>query len=141
MNMPRTHDANTYECRAVEVLTSPHTGTVFGYCLGGGRPGPKLLVSGFEPQIGELFDKLIDIPTLPWMWGQLYLVNLGALDEENEGNPAEMMADVHFDDIVYLPTIDAASDVAPTAGAALRVVLRACAGMGMIAGRGLPGGA
>lgn len=139
MNMAIDTSTQTdmYECRAVEVLTSETTGTVIGYCLGGGRPGPNLLISGFDPLISEIFEKLIEIPTLPWMWGQLYLVTLDALDAEYNGNPLEELNGITFDDVIFLPALDAAMDVPATAQDGYRTVLRACAGMGMIAGRGI----
>lgn len=128
---------DTYECRAVEVLTSANTGKVIGYCLGGGRPGPNLLVSGFDPLIDQLFDRLLKIPTLPWMWGKLYLVSLNALDEEYYGKPLAALEEVFFDDTVFLPSLDAEIVPKGTVRDSYRTVLRACAGMGMIAGRGI----
>ncbi|WP_300039587.1 hypothetical protein [uncultured Roseobacter sp.] len=132
------NQTGAYECRAVEVLTSQKTGHVIGYCLGGGRPGPNLLVSGFDPLMAELFEKLIEIPTLPWMWGQLYLVSLNALDEEYSGNPQQALEYTFFDDTLFLPPLDAAMDLPAILQDNYRAVLRACAGMGMIAGRGIP---
>jgi hypothetical protein len=123
------------ECHSVEILTSETTGKVIGYCLGGGRPGPNLLVSGHPPLIDDIFEKLIQIPTLPWMWGKLYLVNLNALDGEAQGNPWRTLNQITFDDSVFLPPLDAASDVVGSTADACKTVLRACAGMGMIVGR------
>ena len=132
-----TKITDAYECSAVEILTPKNTGNVIGYCLGGGRSGPNLLVSGFDPLIENLFNRLTEIPTLPWMWGQLYLVNLNALDVEYEGDPLRSLDEVLFEDMIFLPPLDAALDVVGSMTESYRMVLRACAGMGMIAGRGI----
>jgi hypothetical protein len=70
MNMPIKLTVNTYDkCRGLEMLTSDITGNAFGYSLGGGRPGPNVLVAGFHPHIDQLFERFSKLPTLSWMWG------------------------------------------------------------------------
>lgn len=124
------------ECRAVEVLTSDRTGDVIGYRVGGGRPGPNLLVIGAGAVIETLFERLIGLPTLPWMWGRLYLVSQDAVEPGLKGCPFGTLPEVVFDDVLALPLSEAQEDADPVRDS-YRVILRACSGMGMIAGRGV----
>ena len=125
------------ECGYVDVLTSEANGLTIGYRFIGARPGPQLAIAGFCKSSEQVFDRLISIPSLPWMRGKLVFLRLDALDSE-----ATDLSRIPFlgsvDRTVTLPWTDSfeLDDKAVREG--YRMVLRACAAMGMISGRGIP---
>jgi hypothetical protein len=126
------------ESKFVDVLTSEFTGDLVGYRIGGCRPGPNAVVAGDAILIDALFGRYMDLPTLPWLWGSLYLV---VLDSAHSGYLPELtrcLDGVTIDGLVMLP-------YAPSDGGHDRSVdsgywagLRLCRQLGMIGGRGIP---
>lgn len=124
------------ECGDIEIFTTGRTGTVFGYRLVGALPGPQLVVAGICPAAARVFDRLLSIPTLPWMRGNLVMVQLDAL-EDLVGDISSMVELGPVDRTIVLP------GGTETGGGELLIrrnyhaVLRACADLGMIAGKGV----
>ena len=137
MNMPIQHEYTDEACRFVEVLTSETTGLPIGYCLGGGSPGPNVLAVGHSPLMDVVFERLSLLPTLPWMWGKLYLVTLDALDDGNITDARKAIPETPFDEIIMLPFSTFEGSDEKTADQSYWSVLKLCAGLGMIAGRGM----
>ncbi|MBY6057165.1 hypothetical protein [Leisingera daeponensis] len=125
-----------------EALTAAADGTVLGYRLVGASAGPQLVVAGICPSTEHVFDRLLSIPTLPWMRGSLVLIRAGALD-----NLLSDLSSVSVlgenDRTLVLPFTDTDRIDERTVRRSYHQVLRACASLGMISGRGVmpPGGA
>lgn len=127
--------ASVATCAFVEVLTSPASGRPYGYHLKGGFSGPTLAVLGHGANAEAVFDRLLSIHSLRWMHGTLVLLRI------DEG--LDLLADIErnggigpIDRTMVLPLSDVASaqpDRWPHTS-----VLRFCATLGMIDGRGLP---
>lgn len=123
-------------CSFIEVLTAESTGKTIGYRLGGARPGPNALVATYAMDMEVLVEKLAALPTLPWMWGSLYLVSLDALDETHSNDVKNCIPDVAFDETIIFPPGNAEVQYGQTGDAYVQT-LRMCKGMGMIQGRGV----
>ncbi len=128
---------NEQESGFVEVLATEREGIPYGYRLRGHRSGPQLVVAGVCPAAGEVFDRILQIPTLPWMRGTLTLIMLDVLDAS--------IGDVnHFDPLgpidrtIMLSSMENGSSNEGDMKRHYHSVLRACAALGMIAGRGIP---
>ena len=119
----------------VQVLTTESTGTVYGYRFVGAKAGPQIVVAGHCDSAQEVFDRLIAIPTLRWMRGSMVFVRLDMLDDINADFTA-LLPLGHVDRTIVLPLADA-TDKERTIRTAYHAVLRACAGLGMISGRGV----
>ena len=122
-------------CGFVEVLTRTSDACVFGYRIGGARPGPTVVVAGYAPVAPDIYDRLLKLPTLPWMRGTLVLVTLDTLDaalieEELVGQIGPVERTIH------LPYPDR-RDSEPEIRRGYWTVLKACARLGMISGRGV----
>lgn len=120
----------------LEVFTIRHTGTVFGYRLVGATQGPQLVVAGHCQASSDVFERLLKIPTLPWMRGNLVLIRLDALDD--------LVMDISS--IAHIGTVDRTVILTDTdqdnSHEALQrrnyhMILRTCAQLGMISGRGV----
>lgn len=122
----------------VEVLTDPATGVVCGYRFGGDRPGPNVLAIGPEDITGGVFDVLAAIPSLPWMWGQIFLVNLDALQGDTSTAVRKLIPGTPFDETLLLPISTLVSDDANSVRLNTHELLHRCAALGLITGRGLP---
>lgn len=125
------------ETRFVEILTDVRTGDPFGYALGGGRPGPNVMVAGFTDEIENLFHRLNQLPSLPWMWGKLYLVDLDAVHADAIANPRICVAEVPIDELLLLPSRVLHRCETASGAQSYLDVLQLCARLGMISGRGL----
>jgi len=124
--------------RFVEILTSNSTGDVIGYRFGGGQAGPNVMAAAYG-QISEyLFDRLAELPTIPWMWGKLFIVNLDALTDTELRNPARLIAETPIDEVLMLPVAALQGDDATAAEQSYWATLKLCASLGMIQGRGIP---
>lgn len=120
----------------VEILTNDRDGTPFGYRLRGNAAGPQLVVAGFCPMAMPIFDRLLSIPTLPWMRGTLVLVRLDILDEcLQDLMRLDPLGPV--DRTIILPWSHTDEPDTRTLLAQYHMVLRACADLGMISGRGV----
>jgi hypothetical protein len=108
-----------------EVLVNPHARIPYGVRFGGDRPGP----------IETVARRMIKLPTLPWIWGHIYLISSDMISSGQQVDVTSCLPNVIFDDI----TISAASnqDSTDTLDAAYWTVLRLCARLGMIQGRGV----
>ncbi|MBV2361304.1 hypothetical protein KUH32_16185 [Thalassococcus sp. CAU 1522] len=124
--------------RFVEILTADG-GDIVGYRLGGARPGPSLMVAGYAPLALQVFDRLLALPTLPWLRGTLTLVSLGALNEGRTVCGLDHAPNQPVDEVLFLPFAadSALQDAASRTG--YWMVLRLCAKLGMIDGRGIIG--
>ena len=121
--------------RHVDVLTSPRDARPFGYRVGGTRSGPTLVVAGYAAIAGDVYDRLLDLPTLPWLRGSLVLITLEALDiTALDAEVVEAIGPV--DRTLHLPF-----PMREDRDAAVRdgywAVLHLCAELGMISGRGI----
>jgi hypothetical protein len=129
--------ANTPEARHVDVLTSPESGVVVGYRVQGGRPGPHLLVGGFSPNADVIFDRFLDLPTLPWLSGSVSLLIVDALDESGCFETAASGPWSKIDEILFLPFAGEEPEDKLAQRNSYWSILRACAKLGMIDGRGV----
>lgn len=119
----------------IQVLTTNAEGTVLGCRFMGTRAGPHLVLAGHDGMAQELFDRLIAIPTLPWMRGCITMVRLDLLGDI-EADLAALSPLGALDRTIVLPLSDGVSDeLAIRRG--YHSVLSTCAGLGMISGRGV----
>lgn len=121
----------------VEVLTAEMSGEAIGYCFGGGRPGPNALVAGDRRLMNALFERLNTLPTLPWMWGRLYLGTTENIERVGLKDIKNGLANLHFDGLVMLPYLAGAKTHAISVDRAYWGTLRLCRNLGMIVGRGV----
>jgi len=134
-----TEQAYFEECRFVEVLTAEISGDVFGYRFGGSLPGPNALIAGDAVLIESLFDRLNVLPTLPWMWGKLYLVALDDVEITDLHDVRLELAGVHLDELIMLPHRAGKTLCTHSLDRAYWATLRLCSRLGMIQGRGVKG--
>lgn len=120
----------------VEVMTNEKTGMAFGYRLTGASAGPQLVVAGTCPSAEKVFDRLLAIPSLPWMRGNLVLIRLDALDNLL-GDLSSLSPLGPVDRTLVLPLPDAKELDETLTLHSYHMVLRACAELGMISGRGV----
>lgn len=126
------------ESRFVEVLTSHATGDLMGYRIGGSRPGPNAVLAACETLTEALFERFMALPTLPWMWGRLYLVSLDGVDNTCSCTLASCDLDVPIDGLVMLPYATKGNNGhADYVDSGYWTGLRLCRQLGMIEGRGV----
>jgi len=122
----------------VEVLTSPSGTSTIGYRLGGFNAGPSVVVAGYSPIAGAVYDRLISLPTISWMRGTLTLIFLDELDRCGPVSSTITDGVQEPNELHFLPS----NFDEPFNEAAIRSgywsTLRLCASLGMIAGRGIP---
>ena len=120
----------------LEVFTTQITGNVFGHRIVGATAGPQVVVAGHCEAATDLFERLLKIPTLPWLRGNLVLIRLDALDD--------LVHDISS--IASIGTVDRTIILADTSSEEVdefihrrnyHTILRTCAQLGMIAGRGV----
>ncbi len=123
-------------CGYVEIMATEQTGTSFGYRLVGASAGPQIVVAGICPSAAQVFVRLLAIPSLPWMRGNLVLIRLDALD--NLWGDLSLMSPLgEIDRTLILPWSDIEDTDAELIRRGYLMVLRACAELGMICGRGV----
>lgn len=108
---------------AVRSAIATPSGRAVGWRHGGLRPGPRVLVGVASALLDPLDARLRALPSLPWMRGRVDLVGLDALADD-----------------LWTPRTPVDATLAIPAGdapGAARIVLRLCARLGMIEGRGL----
>ena len=133
--MTRLVNSVLAESGYIQVLTTDAEGAVLGYRFMGTRAGPHLVVAGHDAMAQEVFDRLIAIPTLPWMRGCITMVRLDLLGDI-EADLAALSPFGAVDRTIALPLSDGVSDeLAIRRG--YHSVLSACADLGMISGRGV----
>lgn len=122
-------------CGFVEVLNDARDARPFGYKIGGARPGPTVVVAGYAPVAHDIYDRLLKLPTLPWLRGSLVLITLDALDVTiiNE-DLANQIGPV--DRTLHLP-FSANQDHDEATREGYWTVLKLCAQLRMISGRGV----
>lgn len=135
--MMETGDVDRTACKFVEVLTTKDSGEAIGYRFGGDRPGPNALVAGDAPLMEALFERLHDLPTLPWMWGKLYLVTLDGVECTGLPDISRCIPDMTFDALILLPYAPGADTHDFSVDRAYWDSLRLCRQLGMIEGRGV----
>ena len=134
--MPRVIGHSDTESAFLEVLTTQAGGRVFGHRLVGASPGPQAVAAGTCSAAEEVFDRLLSIPTLRWMRGTLVLIRLDALDDP-VGELSVLPPIGHVDRTLMLPWPDADTPEDLLVRRSYHMVLRLCAKLGMIAGRGV----
>lgn len=122
-------------CRFVEVLSCRQGARPFGFRVGGVRPGPTVVVAGYAPDSAVIYDRLLDLPTLPWLRGTLVLMTLDALDHGDfDGDLMAQIGPVNR--TLHLP-FARRGDAVTAIREGYRTVLQLCAQLGMISGRGV----
>ena len=119
------------------VIKANGFGPVLGYHVAGCKAGPNLLVTAQEPHADEVFRRLLSIPTLPWLRGNLFLLHLDQTRHSVAEQMPEMMPEMMNE---YLENIDGQLCLTDleTAQAGYWTILRFCTQYGMISGRGVP---
>lgn len=121
----------------VEVLTSEDGVRVIGYRFIGGRPGPCIMIAGFSPVAHAVFDRLLTIPTLPWLRGTLYMMMPDGLDQIDGQSVAGFVPDGQVDEVMFLPDSGSREGFIDAVREGYWMTLRLCARLGMIDGRGI----
>lgn len=125
------------ECGFVEVLTMEISGEQIGYAHGGSFPGPHALVAGKSTLIEALSDRLSQLPSLPWMWGKLYLVEIDGIEPLDLRDAQSSLGHVQFDEVILLPYANGFENWQNTVDQAYWTTLKLCRRLGMIEGRGI----
>ena len=96
----------------------------------------EVLVAGMCSDAEMVFERILRIPTLPWMRGSLILIRLDAFDDRlHHMRGIETLGPIER--TIHLPIIGWDSPTDAEVRGAYHHVLRACARLGMIAGRGV----
>jgi hypothetical protein len=109
-----------------------------GCRVGGTVAGPHLLVAGLSPLSEVIFARLLSIPTLGWMRGQLTLINLSKLAHIGADLDAINAVGSHPDEVMFLPYDPDPLHSEQVEKEGFWTVLRFCTQLGMISGRGVP---
>jgi len=123
-------------------LTHAISGATIGYRISGGTAGPRALAVGRRQDAQDAFERLALLESLPRLRGELFVLFEDAVDDETSGIAEARLLDTRFDGKIFI----AYQDVLPADSAAQRdqdraaywTVLRLCARLGMISGRGVP---
>lgn len=138
MNMDRSESPFFLDAKYVDVITSQQGGHVTGYRLQGSRPGPNLLVAGFSPCADAIYDRLLNLPTLPWLRGTLSMLLLDTPNISDRSVTELTGPGTRIDDVLFLPFNTMEPDhMADHVRSGYRSVLRLCERLGMIDGRGV----
>ena len=121
----------------VEILTSDKSAIVIGYRIGGSNTGPNIWVTGSKRITTPIYECLLRLPTLPWMRGTIYLMNLGVLDQNELSKPPECVTNETIDDFLFLPFDGPPENTDIAVRAGYRSILQLCTQLGMISGRGI----
>lgn len=124
----------------VTPLIHEGTGELIGYRIGGHTAGPDVLVVGYRAASAEAFHRLAQLPSLPFLLGRVTLIYQEALEDARSGFGYARISGRQIDGSLFI-----SYDAAGMDGASLdRVrhgaywsVLRLCARLGMIEGRGV----
>ena len=117
----------------------------FGFKVGGAVPGPTLLVASHASLARHVYQRLLLIPSLNRLRGEMYLVALEKLENADDAaslREALGISSVVDRSIILSPTSLCGlrpSKAETAAGRCYWQVLRLCADLGMIDGRGVPG--
>ena len=125
------------ECPFVEVLTNDNATRTVGFKLGGHHPGPRIVVAGYFPVADAVYDRLVGLPTIGWMHGSLILIRLNELGDQTLDTYADLALDIRPDELIFLPYHSDAHNHEQAVNDGYWSILRLCAKLGMIAGRGI----
>jgi hypothetical protein len=141
---PQTEETTVPEKAYIQELSHLAQPGHFGFRIGGALPGPSLVVSGFSPLAGTVFQRLLLLPGLSRLVGQLFLIQIDRIkdDAELEQIDGFLPAGTIIDAQMFLPFLDPSQmtpDMCVREGdQAYWSILRLCAHHGMISGRGVP---
>lgn len=128
----------------ISELHQPQTGRQFGFCVGGLMDGPDVVVASQAALARQVYQRLLLIPSLNRLRGRLFLISLDRLDDLQDIRSLHGLLGVGgpLDHLLTLPFVDLET-LDDTAAAELvqrnyYAVLRLCARMGMVQGRGIP---
>ncbi len=125
------------EGKFVDVITCARTGAPMAYCFGGARPGPNSCVAGDAALMRALCDRLARLPTLPWIRGRLYLVEIDAAAGIAQTALEASLEGARMDATLLLPHAHGMHDWQISVERAYWTTLRLCARLGQIEGRGV----
>ncbi|MGB5863689.1 MAG: hypothetical protein WBG95_05270 [Sulfitobacter sp.] len=91
------------ECKFVEVLTTEISGEVIGYRFAGVQHGPSVLVAGHADLMAALFERINNLPTMPFSCGNLYMVTLDGIECSDMTDIKRCLPEAIFDEVVMLP--------------------------------------
>lgn len=113
-------------------ITVPVCKDAVGYRVKGARPGPTVIVAGYDANCDEAFRRVLVLPGLPWMQGDLNLLRM----QQNSAVSDALLIDLVA---AQLGRVDRTLQL--TSGNSTELywtILRFCARCGMISGRGVP---
>ncbi len=137
MNEIHTQNVSPIDRAGIKSLPLGGVACDLGYVIGGCKPGPDILVAGYRPVADKVFDRLLKIPSLPWLRGTLYLIRLEALADTAPGSDIAGLSGKDFDKTIILPLSAALDGEVDLIAESYQRVLGMCAELGMIQGRGL----
>lgn len=124
----------------VVALLHNRTGDLIGYRIGGHTPGPEVVIVGYRSASAEAFHRLAQLPSLPFLLGQVTLIYQEALEDQQSGFGYAALSRRHIDGSLFI-SYDADNMTEDSLGRmrsdAYWSVLRLCARLGMINGRGV----
>jgi len=115
----------------------PETSQIVGHRIGGAFAGPKLMVAADAPLAEAVFKRLTKLPTLPWMRGELWVINLTSFNEHTILHLPATLWETPIERTVVLPHVTSDTLSEEIATEAYWSVLRLCSDLGMISGRGV----
>lgn len=128
----------------ISELYLPETNRRLGFRVGGLAEGPNVVVACQAALARQVYQRLLLIPSLNRLKGRLFLISLDRLDDLQDFASLRGLLGVSspIDQILTLPTInlDTLDETAATelVRRNFYAVLRLCARMGMVQGRGIP---
>jgi hypothetical protein len=91
--------------------------------------------------VDAIFDRLSQLPTLPWLQGNIYLLSLEVMDCVDARILKATIEGISIDESILLPWAEPANqDANKVANQGYWTTLRLCARLGIIQGRGVPRG-
>ena len=132
--MTDTSSEHTQPGNWVHEITLPGPGVAIGHQISGSRRGPMLLVIGQDDVVAPVYRRIMALPRLPFIRGDLILAHFCAarpdLDNRILDHIEGQMGPV--DDTLHL--VGRSEDTAELYWS----ILRFCTQYGMISGRGVP---
>lgn len=126
----------------VRRLYAPMDGGNIGYRIDGAESGPTMLASGYRETITPVFRRLARLPSLPRLRGRLLLAYVDGIHAPGSETRLDNLFDESIDRSVFLG-FERRPETEPEVVVRFEresywTILRICAGLGMIAGRGIP---
>ena len=128
----------------ISELYLPRSNRRFGFRVGGLMAGPNVVVACEAALARQVYQRLLLIPSLNRLRGRLFLISLDRLDDLQELGSLRGLLGVTgpVDNILTLPAVELETLDETAAAELIRRnyygVLRLCARMGMVQGRGIP---